>query len=71
MFSEGIEKEHWLHFLMSLKENKFGSKWVDWRRYVFQQFQLHYELKIFSFLWSATRNYIGKNLSTTKIFHYY
>ena len=49
MFSGGIEKEHWLHFLMSLKENKFGSKWVDWRRYVFQQFQLHYELKIFSY----------------------
>ena len=21
MFSEGIEREHWLHFLMSLKEN--------------------------------------------------
>ena len=36
MFSGGIEREHWLHFKMSLKEN-IGSKWVDWKRYVFQQ----------------------------------
>ena len=35
MFSGGIVREHWLHFLMSLKEN-IGSKLFDWKRYIFQ-----------------------------------
>ena len=35
MFSGAIEREHWLHFLL-LKEN-IDSKWVDQKRYIFQQ----------------------------------
>ena len=31
MFSGSIEKQHWLHFLMSLQEN-IRSKWLDQKR---------------------------------------
>ena len=50
MFSGVIEKGHWLHFLMTLKENTAANGLTGKDTY-FNKFQLYYYLKIFSSLY--------------------
>ena len=59
MLSGGVEKEHWLHFLIPLKEN-IDSKWVDRKRQVFQQIPIIPLIENFFLMICC---YIGKNLN--------